>query len=75
MGPKSRRHHGAIRAGLPVFVRPRTLVARLFDAAKLQTTGDAAPIGEPVDSAVPTLDLPSLSTTPLNPSDQRGLLC
>jgi hypothetical protein len=47
---------------------------RRYDA-RLQTTGDAAPIGEPVDSALPTLDLQSLSTPPLNPSDQLGLLC
>ena len=47
---------------------------RRYDAW-LQTTGDAAQIGEPVHPAVPTLDLQSLSTPPLNPSDQLGLLC
>ena len=39
---------------------------RRYDA-RLQTTGDAAPIGESVDSALPTLALQSLSTPPLNP--------
>jgi len=31
--------------GYLLFARERTLMARPFDAAKLQTTGDAVPIG------------------------------
>jgi hypothetical protein len=33
-----------------LFVRDRTLMAQPFDAAKLQTTGDALPIAEQVDA-------------------------
>ena len=36
--------------GYLLFVRDQTLMAQGFDAAKLQTTGDAVPIAEQVDS-------------------------
>ena len=36
--------------GYLLFVRERTLMAQPFNAAKLQTTGDAVPIAEQVDS-------------------------
>jgi Tol biopolymer transport system component/predicted Ser/Thr protein kinase len=37
--------------GYLLFVRERTLMAQPFDAAKLQTTGDAVPVAEQVDSS------------------------
>jgi Tol biopolymer transport system component/predicted Ser/Thr protein kinase len=37
--------------GYLLFVRERTLMTQPFDAGKLQTTGDAVPIAEQVDSA------------------------
>ena len=37
--------------GTLLFVRERTLMAQPFDAAKLQTTGDAVPIAEQIDSS------------------------
>jgi eukaryotic-like serine/threonine-protein kinase len=37
--------------GYLLFVRERTLMAQPFDAGKLQTTGDAFPIAEQIDSA------------------------
>jgi Tol biopolymer transport system component len=36
--------------GYLLFARDRTLMAQLFDAAKLQTVGDAVPIAEQVDA-------------------------
>jgi eukaryotic-like serine/threonine-protein kinase len=36
--------------GYLLFVRERTLMAQPFDAGKLQTTGDAVPVAEQVDS-------------------------
>jgi serine/threonine protein kinase len=37
--------------GVLLFVRERTLLAQPFNAAKLETTGDAVPIAEPIDLA------------------------
>jgi Tol biopolymer transport system component len=54
--------------GYLLFVRERALLAQPFDAAKLQTTGDAIPIAEQVDSARGTLDQNQFSAS------QNGVL-
>ena len=41
--------------GYLLFVRERTLMAQPFDAGKLQTTGDAVPVAEQIDSAGPAV--------------------
>ena len=38
--------------GYLLFVRERTLMAQPFDAGKVQTTGDAVPVAEQVDTGI-----------------------
>ena len=47
-------HAVYVEPGYLLFVREHALLAQPFDAAKLQTTGDAMPVVEQVDTAGPT---------------------